>query len=83
MGKSEIECISMINARALALYCCIVEVDGESTETRAHTFPLLDVPEGELILHETVAINEVGMTMEWEGMERKKGREQMGDTNEV
>lgn len=73
MGKSEIECISMIDARALALYCCVVEVDGESTETRAHTFPLLDVPEGELILHETVAINEVGMTVEWEGMEKKKG----------
>lgn len=73
----------MINACALALYCCIVEVDGESTETRAHTFPLLDVPEGELTLHETVALNEVGMTMEWEGMEKKKGREQMGDTNEV
>lgn len=46
------------------------------------TFPLLDVPEGELILRETVAINEIGMTVEWEG-KRKKGREQMGDTNEV
>lgn len=41
--------------------------DGESTETHVQTFPLLDVPEGELILHETVAINEIGMTVEWEG----------------
>lgn len=51
--------------------------------TDTHTFPLLDIPAGELIPQETVAINEVGMAVEWEGMEEKKGREQTGDTNEV
>lgn len=35
-------------------------------------FPLLDIPEGEPVPQETVAINEVGMVVEWEGM-RKKG----------
>lgn len=43
-------------------HCCIAQVRGVSTHT--HTFPLLDIPKGELIPSETVAINEVGMTVE-------------------
>lgn len=58
----------------------VLLLDVENTETNTYTFPLLDVPEGQQILHEAVAINEVGMTVtKW----RKKGREQIGDTNEV
>ena len=64
---------------AVLLYCS----GAWCKHTHIHTFPLLNIPEGELIPHETVAINEVGMTVGWEGMEEKKGLEQTGDTNEV
>lgn len=32
----------------------------------------MDVPEGELVPRETMAINEVGMAVEWEGMWKKR-----------
>lgn len=83
MENSEIQSISSLSAWALPL-CSIAASFRWMVKAQRHTqtFPLLDVPEGELILRETVAINEIGMTVEWEE-KRKKGREQMGDTNEV
>lgn len=38
-------------------------------------FPLVHIPQGERVPQETVEINEVGMEVEWKGME-EKGREQ-------
>lgn len=61
-------------------HAAVLLLDVENTETNTHTFRLSDVPEGQQIFHEAVAINEVGMTVtKW----RKKGREQIGDINEV
>lgn len=67
-------------------YCCIVQVHLVSIHTYTllltTPFPLLDIPKGELVTQETLAINEVGMAIEWERV-GKQGREQTGDTNEV